>query len=172
MPVLVSATPQVAGRPSRALARGYFVTNLTPIPWRTSLTTPPPIHRKANNPPGLARDDWKIVRALSEIADAKLPYDNLQELRREMGTVAPHLLKAGDREEANYFAQAAELSQLVYPNHKYPSPPPPQSGPAHSLGDTPLDAPINRLRDFYMTNTISRASQTMAKCVKACNEMV
>lgn len=118
---------------------------------RAQLTT------KANNPPGLARDDWKIVRALSEIADAKLPYDNLQELRREMGTVAPHLLKTGDREEANYFAQAAELSQ---------------NGPAHSLGDTPLDAPIIRLRDFYMTNTISRASQTMAKCVKACNEMV
>ena len=68
--------------------------------------------RKAVNPPGTAREDWKIVRALSEIADNKLPHDNVYALRTGMGRVAPHLLKDGEREEANFFSEAAKLSQV------------------------------------------------------------
>ena len=35
-------------------------------------------------PPGDARIDWKIIRAISEVANAKLPYDNLDEIRRRL----------------------------------------------------------------------------------------
>ena len=68
--------------------------------------------RKAVNPPGTAREDWKIVRALSELADNKLPYDDVYALRTGMGRVAPHLLKDGEREEANFFSEAAQLNQV------------------------------------------------------------
>ena len=82
----------------------------------------------------------------------RLPYDNLNELRRRMGEISPNLVKYGDVEEANYFAQAAELSKLVDKS---------------SAANQPLDVPLKELEDFYMTNTISRASPTMAKCVSA-----
>lgn len=112
---------------------------------------------KAVNQPGVAREDWKIVRALSEIADCKLPYDDVYGLRTKMGELAPHLLKAGELEGANFFSEAATLAQAQ---------------DSHSVSDQSLDAPINKLSDFYMTDSISRASQTMANCVKACDELV
>ena len=52
------------------------------------------------------------MRALSEIADNKLPYDDVYALRTGMGRVAPHLLKDGEREEANFFSEAAKLNQV------------------------------------------------------------
>jgi len=104
----------------------------------------------AVNPPGLAREDWKIIRALSEVMGSKLPYDNLHELRKRMSEISPNLTKYGDVEEANYFSQAAELADSV-------------KGKAGG----PLDVPIKILEQFYMTDAISRASPTMAKCVQA-----
>ena len=49
--------------------------------------------RRAVTPPGLAREDWKIIRALSEVAGAKLPYDDIYELRARMADIAPHLTR-------------------------------------------------------------------------------
>lgn len=49
----------------------------------------------AVNPPGLARDDWKILRATSEVVGAPLPYDNLDELRSRINAIAPHLTNLG-----------------------------------------------------------------------------
>jgi NADH dehydrogenase (ubiquinone) Fe-S protein 1 len=40
---------------------------------------------------GDARDDWKVVRALSEVLGAPLPYNSLEEVRRRLADVAPHL---------------------------------------------------------------------------------
>ena len=39
-----------------------------------------------------------------------------------------------------------------------------------SLSKSILAPPQIDLKDFYMTDTVSRASQTMAKCVKAAGE--
>lgn len=39
---------------------------------------------------GDARDDWKIIRALSEVAGIRLPYDSLGPFRSKMRTVAPN----------------------------------------------------------------------------------
>ncbi|KAK6165367.1 hypothetical protein SNE40_022308 [Patella caerulea] len=110
--------------------------------------------RQAVTPPGLARNDWKIVRALSEIMGMPLPYDKIQDVRRRLGEVSPNLGRHGDVEEANYFKQAQQLAQLV------------KSSPSNE----PLSPPIQSLKDFYMTDAISRASQTMAKCVQAATE--
>ena len=67
----------------------------------------------AVSPPGLAREDWKIIRALSEVLGEALPYDNLDEIRSRMEDIAPHLVRLGRREENNYFKQAAELAKVT-----------------------------------------------------------
>ncbi|KAK3588073.1 hypothetical protein CHS0354_012126 [Potamilus streckersoni] len=101
--------------------------------------------------PVLAREDWKIIRALSEVAGAALPYEKLQEVRDRLADVSPNLTRYGDAEDANYFKQSLELASLVKDN----------------LTSTPIRPPQLNLKDFFMTNSISRASQTMAKCVHA-----
>lgn len=100
--------------------------------------------------PGQAKEDWKIIRALSEIIGIKLPYDDLNEIRSRLNEVAPHLIRYGDVENANYFKQAAQLLQ-----------------DKQLVGDGPIDVKIKELKDYYMTDSISRASTTMAKCVQA-----
>lgn len=80
-----------------------------------------------------------------------LPYDDLHEIRKRMGEISPNLTRYGEVEDANYFAQAAELADLV----------------KQSSDSSPIDVPLKQLEDFYMTDPISRASPTMAKCVQA-----
>ncbi|XP_049426718.1 NADH-ubiquinone oxidoreductase 75 kDa subunit, mitochondrial-like [Epinephelus fuscoguttatus] len=107
--------------------------------------------RVAVTPPGLAREDWKILRAVSELAGLTLPYDSLDDVRSRLAEVSPNLVRYDDVEEANYFKQANELAQTVN----------------QDLIAAPLVPPQLTVKDFYMTDSISRASQTMAKCVKA-----
>jgi len=110
--------------------------------------------RVAVTAPGMAREDWKILRAISELAGVTLPYDNLDEVRARLAEVSPNLVRYDDVEQANYFKQANELSETVN----------------QSLLTAPLVPPQLTAKDFYMTDSISRASQTMAKCVKALTE--
>ncbi|XP_018567499.1 NADH-ubiquinone oxidoreductase 75 kDa subunit, mitochondrial [Anoplophora glabripennis] len=102
--------------------------------------------------PGRAREDWKIIRALSEIVGAKLPYDNLDEIRDRLEEVAPHLTRYGSAEDANYFKQAEQLAQKIK---------------TQLDNCTPIDVKLKELQDYFMTDSISRASPTMAKCVQA-----
>uniref|UniRef100_I3KDG7 NADH-ubiquinone oxidoreductase 75 kDa subunit, mitochondrial n=2 Tax=Oreochromis TaxID=8139 RepID=I3KDG7_ORENI len=102
--------------------------------------------------PGVAREDWKIIRALSELTGVTLPYDSLDEIRSRLAEVSPNLVRYDDVEEANYFKQANELTVN------------------QELLAAPLVPPQLTVKDFYMTDSISRASQTMAKCVKAVTE--
>lgn len=104
--------------------------------------------------PGVAREDWKIIRALSELTGVTLPYDSLDEIRSRLAEVSPNLVRYDDVEEANYFKQANELAMTVN----------------QELLAAPLVPPQLTVKDFYMTDSISRASQTMAKCVKAITE--
>ncbi|XP_078480760.1 NADH-ubiquinone oxidoreductase 75 kDa subunit, mitochondrial-like isoform X2 [Lampetra planeri] len=108
----------------------------------------------AVTPPGMAREDWKIIRAISELAGVSLPYDTLEEVRDRLTEVSPNLVRYDDVEEANYFKQANELSKTVN----------------QAVLTEPLVPPQRSLKDFFMTDPISRASQTMAKCVKAVKE--
>ncbi|OWR42401.1 NADH-ubiquinone oxidoreductase subunit [Danaus plexippus plexippus] len=104
----------------------------------------------AVTPPGKAREDWKIIRALSEVVGARLPYDNLEEVRARLAEVCPSMVSYGDVQNNNYFAQARDLAQSLQK---------PVSGT--------LDVQLKQLEDFFMTDSISRASPTMAKCVQA-----
>ncbi|XP_007648154.1 NADH-ubiquinone oxidoreductase 75 kDa subunit, mitochondrial-like [Cricetulus griseus] len=105
-------------------------------------------------PPGLAREDWKIINALSEIACLTLPYDTLDQVRKRLEEVSPNLVRYDDVEGENYFQQATDHAKLVN----------------QELLADPLVPPQLTIKDFYMTDSISRASQTMAKCVKAVTE--
>jgi len=106
----------------------------------------------ALTPPGMARNDWKIIRAISEVLGETLPYDNIQEIRTRLNQVSPNLTRYGLVEEANFFAQAAELAGLQK---------------KIALAKDPIDVSQKLLTDYYMTDSISRASPTMAKCVQA-----
>ncbi|MCP5367438.1 MAG: NADH-quinone oxidoreductase subunit G [Hyphomicrobiales bacterium] len=96
--------------------------------------------QRAVFPPGEAREDWAVVRALSEALGHKLPYDTLAQLRARMGEVAPHLVEAVDE------VTAAPWGDF---------------GTAGDIDPAPLASPIT---NYYMTDPISRASPTMAEC--------
>ncbi|XP_072434696.1 NADH-ubiquinone oxidoreductase 75 kDa subunit, mitochondrial [Chiloscyllium punctatum] len=110
--------------------------------------------RVAVTAPGMAREDWQIIRALSEVAGVTLPYDTLDEVRDRLAEISPNLICYNDVEEANFFKQANELAKLVN----------------QQVLSEPLVPPQLTIKDFYMTDPISRASQTMAKCIKAVTE--
>ncbi|MFC0306631.1 NADH-quinone oxidoreductase subunit NuoG [Rhizorhabdus histidinilytica] len=88
-------------------------------------------------PPGDAREDWAILRALSEVLGHKLPFDSLDQLRAAMTAEVPALGVGG---LAGYAWSAPKL-------------------PAKASG--PVGYPI---KDFYLTNPIARASDTMQRC--------
>jgi len=111
----------------------------------------------ATVPPGDARSDWKIIRALSEVAQRTLEYDNMKELRQRMNQIAPHLLRAGDVEAAGYQDLAVQLAETGSSG----------AGDLSSMNLVPAQA---ELHEFWMTNSVTRASKTMAECVKAARQ--
>ena len=104
--------------------------------------------RAAVGPPGAAREDWKIVRAVSEAVGAALPYDDAPALRQRMFDVSPTLVRFDVHEPTS--APLVGIQQLVGGSTK-----------AAIGGVTgPFRLPIS---DFYQTDPISRASVTMAR---------
>jgi NADH-quinone oxidoreductase subunit G len=92
---------------------------------------------RAAFPPGEAREDWAILRAVSELAGKKLEFDSFAELRRQMIKEYPQLGKDG--------LIAFEWS--------------PPKLDAKASG--PVRYPIG---DFFLTNAICRNSPTMQRC--------
>lgn len=95
--------------------------------------------KKAVSPPGEAREDWKILRALSEQVGKALPYDNLYQLRQKL---------------AAEFPVFAKIDQIIPAEWKH-------FGKAGAVKAQSFVSPV---KDFYMTNVICRSSLTMAKC--------
>jgi len=95
--------------------------------------------RMAVLPPGLAKEDWKIIQELSEYLGKKFPYDNLKKIRAAIAKFAPHLGKIGEVEKADWK----------------------NFGASGNLTNEPFASPVE---NFYMTDPISRASKTMAEC--------
>ncbi len=101
---------------------------------------------RATFPPGEAKEDWAILRALSDVAGKRLPYDDIEALRRAIVADVPHFASVN----------AAPLS----------------AGPDTSIWDAigaagPVDAArplVSPIADYYLTNAITRASETMAEC--------
>jgi NADH-quinone oxidoreductase subunit G len=98
---------------------------------------------RAAFPPGEAREDWAIIRALSDVVGKKLPYDSLQALRQALFKAVPHLMRV-DQIEAG---KADDVKSLA--------------GKGGSLEKAPFKTTIE---DYYLTNPIARASAVMAEC--------
>jgi NADH-quinone oxidoreductase subunit G len=98
--------------------------------------------RMAVFPPGEAREDWKIVRALAEALGRTLPYDSLGQVRRRLAEAAPTFRAIDSVTPAVWAPFAAE----------------------GTVDPAPFKMPID---NYYMTDSISRASPTMAKCVES-----
>lgn len=104
--------------------------------------------RAAVGPPGVAREDWKIIRAASEYLGSPLPYDDIYEIRNRLGEIAPHLLRHEVIEPSTLSALGIK-EQLINTNKHAP------------VSDAKLTKSI---KNFYFTDSISRSSPTMAKC--------
>ncbi|WP_288900536.1 NADH-quinone oxidoreductase subunit NuoG [uncultured Sneathiella sp.] len=95
--------------------------------------------RRAIFPPGEAREDWTILRALSEKLGKTLPYNTIFELRQKMTEAAPH------------FAEIDEVTPSEWGTFG-------TEGPVEDVAFT------NPISDYYLTNPISRSSRIMAEC--------
>jgi NADH-quinone oxidoreductase subunit G len=89
-------------------------------------------------PPGDAREDWTILRALSGMMGKTLPFDTIEQLRANMATDTPALATLG-------------LATFDW------APPALNAAASGTLTGYPI-------KDFYLTNAICRASPTMQRC--------
>jgi NADH-quinone oxidoreductase subunit G len=99
--------------------------------------------KRAAFPPGDAREDWAILRALSDVLGRRLPFDSFGELRAKMVAAHPHL-----GVEDGLVTHGPEALDPV-------------ARSTATLGRARFD---NAIRDFYLTNAIARASAVMAEC--------
>lgn len=113
--------------------------------------------RPVVHPPGAARVQWQILRALSEKValvsgeNTTLPYDTLEEVRNRMEDLCPTMVAYDTLETAPLVPEAT--------------------------GDLPkvtqkFDVEQKTLADYYMTCPITRASKNMANCVKSAGEVI
>ncbi|KAH6560589.1 hypothetical protein BASA61_007118 [Batrachochytrium salamandrivorans] len=108
------------------------------------------VTRAAVPPPAGTREDWTIIRALSEVAGTPLAYDDIYELRSRMSLLAPGLVDYDAVTETSPAVAKLGLDAL--------------KRSSATLSKDPLQLPI---QDYYLTDAISRASATMAKCSQA-----
>ncbi|MEX0693297.1 MAG: NADH-quinone oxidoreductase subunit NuoG [Rhodospirillales bacterium] len=95
--------------------------------------------RLAAFPPGDAREDWTIIRALSDVLGKTIPCNDIRAVR-------------GMLVEANAsFMNIDSVSAAPWGSF----------GTKGDISDAPFVSPIT---NFYMTDPISRASETMARC--------
>ena len=97
---------------------------------------------RAAFPPGEAREDWTIIRALAGRMGINLGFDTLAELREAMFELVPH------------FAEADKVKNARWARF----------GSRTKLTPAPISAAVG---NFYMTCAISRASETMGQCLMA-----
>jgi NADH-quinone oxidoreductase subunit G len=97
----------------------------------------PQLALRASFPPGEAKENWAILRALSAELDATLPFDSMAQLRQAIVAAHPHLGGIDD---------VAENAWTPLPVKK--------PGKADFR---------NAVTDFYLTNPIARASTLMAE---------
>ncbi len=98
---------------------------------------------RAAFPPGDAREDWAILRALSAALDKTLPFDSLAGLRRALYAAHPHMMRIGEIAPGD----AGDIGKLAK-----------LGGNVDKAAFKPVVA------DFYLTNPIARASAVMAEC--------
>ncbi|MBN9039904.1 MAG: NADH-quinone oxidoreductase subunit G [Rhizobiales bacterium 62-47] len=98
---------------------------------------------RASFPPGEAREDWAILRALSDVLGKKLPFDSLSALRQAMFKAVPHLMRLDQIAPTDASAVRTLAAR------------------GGNVDKTPFKAAID---SYYLTNPIARASAVMAEC--------
>lgn len=98
---------------------------------------------RAGFAPGEAKEDWAVLRALSEVLGARLPFDSLNALRHNLFSNYPHLGAVNEILSGNS-DEVVALSKKV-----------------DDMGKLAFTSTIN---DFYLTNPIARSSAVMAEC--------
>jgi NADH-quinone oxidoreductase subunit G len=98
---------------------------------------------RAGFAPGEAKEDWAILRALSEVLGHKLPFDSLPQLRARLYAEHPHFAAIDQ-------IAPADAGQIV--------------ALAKKPGTLTKAAFASPVKDFYLTNPIARASAVMAEC--------
>lgn len=98
---------------------------------------------RAGFAPGEAKEDWAILRALSDVLGAKLPFDSLAQLRAALYADYPHMAQI----DAVAAGQVADIAALGA-----------KAAPVKGV------AFVSPVTDFYLTNPIARASAVMAEC--------
>ena len=101
---------------------------------------------RATFPPGEAKEDWAILRALSDVLGKRLPYDDREALRAAIVAQAPHFAVL-DKAPVQAAADPAIWNAVGVEG---------PVDPALPLGSA--------MTDYYLTNPIARASRTMAEC--------
>ena len=96
---------------------------------------------KCHNPLGEAKEEWKIFRVLSNLINHQLKFNNLSELRDEI---------------TKNFNQFTSINELK-PNKNI------TFAKVNKIDDIKIQYNIN---NFYMNDSISRSSETMALCTK------
>ncbi|CAM9019015.1 unnamed protein product [Wickerhamomyces anomalus] len=109
--------------------------------------------RAATSPPGSAREDWKILRALAEYMNVELNYDDIYSLKSRLGEISPSLVYTDVLEPVS-----AEIAKLGIDT---------LAGLETKITGAVLKNPIE---NFWMTDVISRSSVTMAKCIQSFGE--
>lgn len=104
----------------------------------------PQLAHRAGFPPGEAKEDWAILRALSERLGDSLPFDTIEQVRAQVFEAAPHLASIGTITPAEWRrSTGGELTSASFEAAE---------------------------QDYYLTNSIARASETMAACSKLSQE--
>ena len=98
---------------------------------------------RAGFAPGDAREDWAILRALSDVLGKKLPFNSLAQLRAKLYADHPHFGAIDEIAPADSAAIAAL---------------------AQTGGNIAKSGFASTVKDFYLTNPIARASAVMAEC--------
>jgi NADH-quinone oxidoreductase subunit G len=98
---------------------------------------------RATFPPGEAKEDWAILRALSEACGRTLPFDTLAQLRALLHSRHPHLSAAGEVASG----KVADVRALATERT--------------AAGEGPFSQVV---ADFYLTNPVARASRALADC--------
>jgi NADH-quinone oxidoreductase subunit G len=90
-------------------------------------------------PPGEAKEDWRILRALSEALGHTVPLNTLGQVRARLAELAPQIAHAGHIQPATWqsFGRQGKLGRAAF---------------------------VSPIEDFYRTDPISRASTVMAEC--------
>ncbi len=97
----------------------------------------PQLALRAGFPPGEAKENWAILRALSAELGQTLPFDSMAQLRAQMIEAVPHLAMIDDvPENAVTPLKAKKLGKAAFKN---------------------------AITDFYLSNPIARASELMAE---------